>query len=217
MERTEGLVLAIGDKNLSSWSMRPWLALKTSKLSFEEKNIVLDRPDTAENIRKYSPSGRVPVLIHGKTTIWDSLAICEYIAELAPEAELWPELRHERAHARSIASEMHSSFSAIRSQLSMDIRLRMQVNHLTSDTVADIRRVVAIWKECLSKSSGPFLFGKFTIADAFYAPIVMRFRSYGIDVLDKAPKDYMENVCNYAPVQEWVAGAERETNTKFSF
>ncbi len=164
---THSLLLVIGDKNLSSWSMRPWLVLKATKLPFREVKILLDRPDTARKIRRVSPTGKVPVLIHGKTVIWDSLAICEYLHELAPDKDLWPKDASERAIARSYVSEMHSGFPHIRSQLSMDITLRTKIKHLNDSTKLEIERVLALWSDALKKSGGPYLFGNFGIVDSF--------------------------------------------------
>src|SRR5688572_19934199 len=134
MKKSRKLTLVIGDKSLSSWSMRPWLVLKAANLEFREILISLDRPRTKQEIRRYSPSGRVPVLLHGETAVWDSLAICEYIAEIDPL--LWPVDASARAEARSYAAEMHSSFVALRRQLSMDLHLKVRVRHLDADTIA---------------------------------------------------------------------------------
>ncbi|MGE0614645.1 MAG: glutathione S-transferase family protein [Bacteriovoracia bacterium] len=209
------LTLVIGDKNLSSWSMRPWLALKASGLPFREVRIALDTPKTRARIAHHSPSGKVPVLqIRGagrpSLHVWDSLAICETIAELAPRVNLWPSNPLARARARAYAAEMHSGFSSLRTQLSMDIKLRMKVKHLLPQTVADIRRVHAIWKEALGRSDGPFLFGEFGIVDAFYAPVVMRFVSYGIETRDKTIVRYMEDIQTQPFVKAWVKSARRE-------
>jgi glutathione S-transferase len=214
----EALSLVIGDKNLSSWSMRPWLVLKASGIPFKEIKIQLDTPSSKKEIAKHSPSGRVPTLIHGKTTVWDSLSICEYIAELAPDKNLWPQNPAHRAVARSIVAEMHSGFAGLRNQLSMDIKLNIQLNHLTGDTIADIKRVLHIWHHSIKTNKGPFLLGKdFGIADAFYAPVVMRFKSYGIDVQDPLCLKYMKAISEYPAVREWVAEAKKEKPFRVSF
>ncbi len=210
MARSAALELVIGDKNLSSWSMRPWLVLKKSGLPHKETQILLDRPNTAREIQKHSPSGKVPVLHHGKTTVWDSLAIAEYLAELAPEAQLWPRQASQRAVARSYVAEMHSGFSSLRSQLSMDIQLRIQIRHLTSGTISDIERILELWQLALKASGGPFLFGNFGIVDAFYAPVVMRFVSYGIKIKNKQVLKYLEKIQNDNDVADWVREAKKE-------
>lgn len=198
------LSLVIGDKNLSSWSMRAWLAVMASEIPFKEILIALDQTDTRRELNKYSPSSKVPCLIHGDLRIWDSFAICEYIAELAPHKGLWPEDKQSRAIARSYVSEMHSGFSDLRSQLSMDIRLRVEIRHLTPQTIEDIKRILFLWNEALNKSKGPFLFGKFGIVDAFFAPVVFRFVSYGVQIESPIIKKYMNEIQNSAHVKAWV-------------
>jgi len=202
--------LIIGDKNLSSWSLRAWLAAKISGLPIEEILIPLDQAETKQELNKHSPSAKVPCLIHNELKVWDSLAICEYIAELAPHKKLWPQDKNQRALARAYVSEMHSGFSSLRSQLSMDIRLRIEVRHLTPQTVEDIKRVLQLWTEALEVSKGPFLFGEFGIADAFYAPIVLRFISYGVHIQSPIVEKYMENVQNYEHVKNWVEAGKKE-------
>jgi glutathione S-transferase len=176
------LTLIIGNKNYSSWSLRPWLAAKAAGIPFKEVVITLDRPDTKELIARYSPSGRVPVLRHGDLTVWDSLAISEYLAETFPEAKLWPADPTQRARARAVSAEMHSGFTALRNAMPMNIRERRAVTP-TADVQADIDRVCQIWRECrgqVARGAGPFLFGTFSIADAMYAPVATRFRTYGV-------------------------------------
>lgn len=202
--------LIIGDRNLSSWSMRPWLAMKASGLHFKEIQVLLDRPTTGKQIKRYSPSGKVPVLINGKTTVWDSLAICEYIAELAPKKQLWPKDSTQRAIARSYVAEMHSGFTSLRSQLSMDIHLRMKFKHLQPGTISDIERILELWERALKKSGGPFLFGEFGIVDAFYAPVIFRFISYGLEIKNRHALKYMRSMQNYSAVKEWVKKANIE-------
>ncbi|MBY0386298.1 glutathione S-transferase family protein [bacterium] len=211
------LKLVIGDKNLSSWSMRAWLVAKASELTFEEILIPLDQPNTSAEIRRYSPSLKVPCLIHGDLQIWDSLAICEYIAELAPSKNLWPISPKLKAIARSYVSEMHSGFTGLRSQLSMDLRLKMEIRHLTPQTIDDIQRILSLWTEALNKSKGPFLFGEFGIADAFYAPVVFRFYSYGIQIESPMIKKYMNEIEQYPHVKNWYAAALNEKPKPFIF
>lgn len=211
------LQLVIGDKNLSSWSMRAWLVAKASNVSFEEILIVLDQPETAGQLTKYSPSQKVPCLLHAENRIWDSLAIAEYFAELAPDAQLWPSDPAQRALARSYAAEMHSGFSGLRAQLSMDIRLRMEIRHLTPDTISDIERILFLWKSALAESPGPFLFGEFGIVDAFYAPVVFRFLSYGIQIESAIIQKYMSSIQNQEHVRAWVEAAIAETPPAYSF
>lgn len=195
--------------------MRPWVALKASGLPFKQTKILLDRPDTKKKISRYSPTGKVPVLIDGSTVVWDSLAICEYIAELAPQ--LWPKSTRDRATARSYAAEMHSGFQDLRNQLSMDIQLRIKVNHLTTGTVQDIERILEMWKIALKKSKGPFLFGDFCIADAFFAPVVMRFESYGISIKDKTALKYMRAIQTHPAVKAWIAAGRKEKSYRPGF
>jgi glutathione S-transferase len=210
MKKRKKLRIVIGDQNLSSWSMRPWLVLKASGLPFEQTKILLDRPDTAKLIKRFSPSGRVPVLIDGTQTVWDSLAICEYIAELAPEKNLWPADARLRAQARSYVAEMHSGFTALRSQCSMDLSLKIKIKHLLPQTADDISRILELWKSALAKSQGPFLFGDFGIVDAYYAPVVMRFISYGIDIRDAQIRAYMKRISAHPAVKAWIAAAKKE-------
>jgi glutathione S-transferase len=205
------LKIVLGNKKYSSWSLRPWLVLKQTGAPFEEVVIGLDLPDTALNIRKFSPSGRVPALIDGEVTVWDSLAICEYLNEKFPEKHLWPANAAQRAHARSIAAEMHSGFADLRNDCSMKIVEQFPSKALRPETQGDVDRIVAIWTGCLSKSGGPFLFGKnFTIADAMYAPVVSRFRTYAIPAPGAAQK-YCDTIWAFPPLQEWVAAARAET------
>lgn len=208
--KTSSLELVIGDKNLSSWSLRPWLVIKASGLPFKETKVLLDRPDTAKKLRRVSPSERVPVLHHKGMRIWDSLAICEYIHELAPEKNLWPRDTHMRAVGRSMVAEMHSGFMSLRGQLSMDITLRTKIKHLTPQTIADIDRILHIWTQSLKMTGGPYLFGEFSIADAFYTPVVFRLQSYGIETRNPIVRKYRETLLKNTYVKEWVKGAKSE-------
>lgn len=211
------LSLVIGDKNLSSWSLRAWLVAKYSQLEIEEILVWLDRPETSQKLKKYSPSQKVPCLLMGDTQVWDSLAICETIAELAPKRNLWPRDPVQRAMARSYTAEMHSGFSAIRNQLSMDIRLRIKIRHLTPDTIREIERIKELWETALSKSKGPFLFGEFGIVDAFFAPVVFRFQSYGIKFESVTLNRYMNSVLEMPLVKEWSEAALKEEALDLTF
>lgn len=210
--RKTGLKLVIGNKNYSSWSMRPWLVLAGFGIPFEELHVSLGRPDTSAQIGRYTAAGRVPVLIDGDITIWDSLAICEYLAEQFPEKHLWPRDAAARAMARSICAEMHSGFSGLRSAMWMNIRANFAGKGRTPAAQADIARVCEIWQDCLDRS-GPhgFLFGDFSIADAFYAPVVMRFRSYGV-WLAPAVQAYVDRVVAHPAVTKWMHEAVAETD-----
>lgn len=198
------MLLVIGNKNYSSWSLRPWIALKVLGVPFDEKRIALRRPETKAEILRHSPAGRVPVLEDGDTVVWDSLAILEYLAEKYPQ--LWPSDRAERAKARSIAAEMHSGFAALREHMSMNIRKRYAGKGRTPDSMADVARIDEIW----SQAKGPFLFGSFTAADAMYAPVVLRFRTYEVQVRKKS---YMDAVLALPAMREWIESAEREPET----
>lgn len=204
------LEIVIGDKNYSSWSMRGWLALELTGAPYDEIVVPLDQPDTAERIRSFSPAGRVPVLREDGLVVWDSLAICEYLAERFPEAGLWPESRSQRAIARSVSAEMHSGFQALRSSMPMNLRLRRAAAALAPEVAADVNRVRAIWRGLLSGArEGEYLFGRFGIADVMYAPVVGRFRSYGVS-LDGPEAAYAEAVWRHPAVAKWVAAASAE-------
>jgi glutathione S-transferase len=207
-------MLIIGSKNWSSWSLRPWLAMKMAKVPFEEVLIPLRTPQTKASILSHSPSGKIPALHiaeKGKETIvWDSLAICETIAERFPRAKLWPKSPAARAEARSIAAEMHSGFQAMRGALSMEIAARYPTPELDDAVRGDVARVIAIWNAALAKKAkGGFLFGHFTLADAFYAPVATRFQTYGIAVNGPA-RAYMRRLLALAPMKEWAKAAKKE-------
>ena len=209
--RRAELILVIGNKNYSSWSMRPWLALVAFDIPFREIRICLDQPDTSSQIASYSRAGRVPVLVDGDLTIWDSLAICEYLAEQFPDRNLWPANQTARATARSICAEMHGGFSALRESMSMNIRASYPGEGRSMQTQADIGRISEIWEQCLSTyGAHQFLFGDFSIADAYYAPVVLRFRTYGV-FLAPALQAYMERVIAHPAVARWMEQALAET------
>ena len=201
--------LVIGNKNYSSWSLRAWLFLKHSGLALEEIVIPLDTPDTHAEIDKHSPSGRVPLLRHGDLRVWDSLAICEYVAELTGKG--WPTAREARAVARSVCAEMHSSFSTLRSLWPMNARARNRRTALTAPLEADIERIDEIWNDCRNRfgGSGAWLFGEYSIADAMYAPVVLRFNTYGAPISQTA-RWYMASVLEDDALQEWLAAAKLE-------
>jgi len=210
------ITIHIGNKNYSSWSMRAWLALKRTGAAFEESLIRLYEPDAPAALRRHSPSGRVPVLRHGATTVWDSLAICEYLAERFPDARLWPEDRAARAHARSVSCEMHAGFDALRQNLPMDISRRWPLGNRVAAVQGDIDRITAIWRECRDRfggsgadGAGDFLFGDFTIADAMFAPVAMRFVTYGVP-LDPVSGAYVAAMQRWPAAAEWIAAATAE-------
>jgi glutathione S-transferase len=205
------LKIVVGNKKYSSWSLRAWLALKLTGAPFEEVVVALDMPDTDQNIRRYSPSGRVPALIDGPLTVWETLAIGEYLAEKFPEAQLWPKDPGLRALLRSVSNEMHAGFANLRNDRSMRIVEQRPYQPLRPETQKDVDRIVALWEECLRKSGGPYLSGgRPGIADAMYAPVVSRFRTYSIPVSDAARK-YCDAVWALPGLQDWVAAARAET------
>jgi glutathione S-transferase len=205
------LTLVIGNRNYSSWSLRPWLVLKQAGIPFTERRIPLYIGDWREQLAKYSPSGKVPVLLHGSTRSWDSLAICEYLAERFPDKQLWPADPAARAEARSISAEMHSGFQALRQHMFMNIRRRMPTRGRAPEVAADIERITAIWNGCRRcyVNGGSFLFGRFSIADAMYAPVALRFQTYAVTV-DGAAGEYMRALLALPVLQEWVAAAHAE-------
>ena len=204
--------LVIGDKNYSSWSMRPWLAAKAAGIAFEEQQIWLRQPDTSERIRALSPNGKVPALIADDGAVFESIAILEYLAELAPS--LWPEDRATRAHARSICAEMHAGFVALRNRCPMNIRRVPKAIALEADVRANIARIVAMWSDCRARygDGGDFLFGRFTNADAMFAPVVNRFHVYAVPV-PAVVRTYMDAVMATSAWQEWEAASRVETST----
>ncbi len=207
------LKLVIGNKNYSSWSMRPWVAMKAAGIAFEEVFIPLyTGPADKQRILDVNPAGKVPALIDGDVTVWDSLAIIEYVAERFPEARLWPEDRAARAHARSISAEMHSGFAALRNECGMNLHRPVKAKPLSEAARADVARVEQIWTDCRTRhgGQGPFLFGAFSAADAMYAPVVHRFRIYAIDVAPVA-RDYMAAMMAQPAFAEWTAAGLAET------
>lgn len=206
------LKLIIGNKNYSSWSLRPWLALKQVGLAFEEVRIPLYRPEFAEEIAAYSPAGRVPILVDGERTIWDSAAILSYLAERYPDLPWWPGDLEARTLARCVSAEMHSGFFGLREYMPMNCKARFPGKGLTPESEKDIARVRQIWSGCRETygSKGDFLFGGFSIADAMYAPVVLRFVTYGVDV-NAVERAYMDAVLALPAMQEWVQAGLAET------
>ena len=209
------LTLILASKNYSSWSLRPYLALAHTGQSFREVVIPLDEPSTISEIARYSPSGRLPVLQHGPLTVWDSLAICEYLAETFPEAKLWPEEKAARAVARSVVAEMHAGFSALRRNMPMDLHARKPGHGRAPGVAEDISRVQKLWNDCRQRfgQGGPFLFGHFTIADAFYAPVVTRFVTSEVH-LDEVSRAYRDTVLALPAMKEWTEAAKAEPPVK---
>jgi glutathione S-transferase len=203
------LTLVIGNKNYSSWSLRAWILLKHLELEFRERLIRLDTPTSKDEIETYGPSGRVPVLLDGELRVWDSLAICEYVAELTGRG--WPRDARARAVARSVCAEMHSGFANLRLEWPMNARARNRRTVITPGLEADIDRVDEIWNDCRGRfgAAGPWLFGEYSVADAMYAPVVLRFNTYGARVSETA-RWYMAAALEDAALQSWVAAAKAE-------
>lgn len=208
--------LVIGNKNWSSWSLRPWLAMQAADLPFEEINIRLRRPDSKAEIEKHSPSGLVPTLIDGDLVIWDSLSILEYLAEQHPDKQLWPTERDARAMARSVAAEMHSGFAPLRQHCPMEVLARAPMTDPHPEVAANVTRIVAVWRDCRSRfgDGGPFLFSRFSVADAMYAPVASRFRTYFPDLArfgdDGTAQAYVEAIFAMPEMTKWEAGARTE-------
>ncbi len=207
--------LVIGNKNYSSWSLRGWLMARAAGIEFEEILIPLDLPETAPAIRKHSPSGRLPVLLHRGLAVWESLAIGEYLNDIKPEAGLWPAAVAARAHARSISTEMHAGFLELRNSMPMNIRASSPGKGMTPAVRAEIERITSMWRDCRKRFSGAaakddgFLFGQFSAADAMYAPVVTRLRTYAVSV-DSDTDAYCKAVLAYPPMKEWVDAARNE-------
>jgi glutathione S-transferase len=207
------LKLVIGNKNYSSWSMRPWLALRANNIPFEEVFISLYTGAADKGrILNFSRSGKVPILIDGDLAVWDSLAIIEYLAERFPEKRLWPEHPADRAHARAISAEMHSGFAALRNECGMNLHLPVRAIELSDDARANVARIEDIWSECRARYGqfGPFLFGSFGAADAMFAPVVHRFRTYAIAV-SKETQAYMDTMVALPAFAEWTKAGLAET------
>ncbi len=206
------LHLVIGNKNYSSWSLRPWMALTMAGIPFRETLIPLDTPETAQLIAEHSSAGRVPVLHHGKTTIWESLAIMEYLAEMFPEKTLWPKATAARAMARSVSNEMHAGFSALRNACPMNLRRARKPVPMSDAVTKDVRRIEELWRKCRQRygKGGKYLFGKFSIADAMFAPVVTRFDTYAIAVAEDT-RAYMDTMLNCPAFLGWKEAALQES------
>lgn len=204
------LSLVIGNKQLSSWSLRPWLLLRHLGLSFNEIALTLDVPEFAGAIRQYSSAGRVPVLIDGEIRVWDSLAIIEYVHEKSG-SRAWPSEGAQRAHARSISAEMHSGFSALRQNWPMQAASRNLNVPLPVQGIADVQRIQEIWEDCRTRygAGGPWLFGQYSAADAMYAPVVLRFLAYGAQ-LSTIAQHYMDQTLSDPHLNEWISQAREE-------
>jgi len=208
------LKLIVGNKNYSSWSLRPWIAMKAAGIPFEEQVISLDAPDFKAVVGAVSGPGKVPVLVDGEVSVWESLAIIEYLAEKFPAAGLWPAAPAARALARAVANEMHAGFQPLRKLMPMNQARAVIKRALTPEAAANVRRIEALWADCRAryggKNGGPFLFGKFGAADAMYAPVVARFHTYAVEV--SAPsRAYMDAVMALPAWREWHAAALQET------
>ena len=216
-----GLRLVIGNRNYSSWSLRPWILMRHAGLEFDEVRVPLDTEEGARLMAELCPAGKVPVLHDGRLVLWDSLAICEYVADKAGGAggagtALWPEAVERRAEARAMSAEMHSGFAAMRSSMPMNCRRTVRGFEPDFDTRVDINRLVDLFESALSRSrsrdEGPWLFGRYSVADAMFAPVASRFRTYGIAV----PPDtraWIDATLDDPPMREWYAGAAAETET----
>lgn len=203
--------LIIGNKNYSSWSLRAWFLMREAGIDFDEHRIALDTEDTVPQIAEFTAAGRVPVLVIDGTSVWDTMAIAETIAERWPEKQLWPVAAEVRAHARSVSAEMHSGFDVLRAQMPMNCRAMGRRVPLPDDLTRDIDRIIAIWTDCHLRygETGPWLFGDFSIADAMFAPVVLRFRTYGVN-LNESAGFYPQRLLESEAMQEWLAACESE-------
>lgn len=202
--------LIIANKKSSSWSLRPWLAMKVRGIDFEETLSPFDYSTNHAHFWEFSPTKKVPVLVHNGFTVWDSLAILEYLAELHPDKMLWPSDQKQRAHARAVSNEMHSGFAALRDECPMNMSRQPGAVRLSEDTKTDIRRIETLWADCLTKYGGPFLFGEFSIADAMYAPVVNRMQVYFLGDSQVA-RQYCKTISELPAWKEWEAAGKAET------
>lgn len=205
------LKLVIGSKTYSSWSLRPWLLLRYHNVAFKEVAVALNQPDSKQRIAEFSPSGKVPVLLNGAEKVWESLAICEYAAETLKLPAAWPADNAQKYQARSLACEMHGGFADLRRELPMDCRRPPAPHSYSAAVAADIARIRSIWRECRQANAkdGEWLFGKFGIVDAMFAPVVLRLHSYGVAV-DGPERDYMDSMLNLPALREWLGAAMLE-------
>jgi len=205
------VTIYLGNKNYSSWSLRAWLVLRRTGAAFDELVIPIREKDSRETILRFSPSGKVPALHHKGTVVWDSLAIAEFLAETYPKIRLWPRDAVKRALARSVSSEMHAGFTDLRRTMPMNMRSSFPGREITPEAKADINRITAIWRDCRMKygDGGDFLFGDFTIADAMFAPVVSRLKTYGV-TLEDIPRSYSEAIWSLPDMQTWFDAARNE-------
>ncbi len=205
------LKLILANKAYSSWSLRPWILLAHFKIPFEEVVIPMDEPETRANMLKYAPSGKCPSLHDGKTAVWESLAIIEYVAETHPEKAIWPRAKAARAHARSLANEMHAGFGALRQACPTNFRRPVRAIAVSEEVRADVARIEEAWAHARETfgTAGPYLFGRFSAADAMFAPVVNRFHVYDIQV-SKPSRAYMETIMALPAWKAWIAAAEAE-------
>ena len=215
------LLLVVGNKNLSSWSLRPWLALREGAIPFDERLVPFETSGWRDAIASLSPSRRVPALHHGGLVVWDSLAICEYAAESFPLAQLWPADAAARATARSVSAEMHSGFASLRRDMSMDVVARHPRRTWSRETESDIDRLIELWTQCRERAAtlegdaaGPFLFGRFSIADAMFAPVVWRFRTCDVELGDGAARAYYDAMLALPSMKEWERDAIAEVEAR---
>ncbi len=211
MAATSGLTLVFGNKNYSSWSMRPWLLMRQHGIAFDEVQIPLCQPDSLERKLAYSPAGKVPILLDGDMRIWDSLAIVEHLAEKFAERPLWPAGSEARAVARSVSAEMHSGFASLRLRMPLNCRARRPGSGRGPGVQEDIDRICEIWRECRTRygAAGEFLFGEFTAADAMFAPVASRFQTYGVE-LERIEAEYARAILALPAVRDWMEDAHRE-------
>ncbi|RMD91162.1 MAG: glutathione S-transferase family protein [Alphaproteobacteria bacterium] len=204
------MILVIGNRNYSSWSLRPWLAMKANGLVFDELLIPLDTPDFPRQVAAYGAAGRVPILVDGGMTVWDSLAIVEHLAERFPDrSHWWPQQPRLRSHARATVAEMHSGFAAVRSEMPMNLKRAHGAIELSPAARREVARIEAVWGEALAISGGPWLYGDFSIADAFYAPVATRFATYAVS-LGEAAHAYVERIHAHPDFAAWHAAALEE-------
>jgi glutathione S-transferase len=204
-------LLVVGNRNYSSWSLRGFLAARAAGVAFDEVLVRLSEPGSRAELLRHSPAGKVPVLKHGERTVWDSLAIVEYLAEVHPEAGLWPADAGARAHARAISAEMHSGFSALRARMPMNLRKSLPGKGRGRDVEGDIERICALWRDCRATygAGGPFLFGRFCAADVMYTPVATRFRTYAVE-LDEPSQAYVDAVLARPDYLDWHEAALEE-------
>ena len=201
--------LTISSKNYSSWSLRGWLLCRMAGLEFKEARVDIDDPESRQELLLLSPSVLVPRLTHNDVTVWDTLAIAEYLAEIAPNAGLLPTDRARRAHCRSVSGEMHSGFHNLRSALPMNLKARHKTFKIFSGARPDVERITTIWTECLQAYGGPYLFGDISVADAMYAPVCTRFRTYAVQI-DPLLARYCDTIFDWPLMREWTEGALAE-------